>query len=96
MILNLFMFSCVVYPIVFLHRLCFHASIMICNEYICLQLLGWNAPFYFFIPSMFLGLGLHRFFNKRSNTYKGQRRGLWDGYPPKNNGVRFSDHAGAG
>ena len=70
MILNLFMFSCVVHPVVFLYRLCFHPSIMICNECICLRLLGWHTPFYFFIPSMFLALGLHQLFNKRSNKYK--------------------------
>ena len=96
MILNLFMFSCVVHPVVFLHRLCFHPSIMICNECICLRLLGWHAPFYFFIPSMFPALGLHQFFNKRSNRYKDKDEGLGDGYPPKYNGVRFSDDAGAG
>ena len=70
MILNLFMFSCVVHPVVFLHRLCFHPSIMICNECICLQLLGWHAPFYFFILSMFPTLGLHQLFNIRFNIYK--------------------------
>ena len=70
MILNIFMFSCVVHPVVFLHRLCFHPSIMICNECICLRLLGWHTPFYFFILSMFPTLGLHQFFNKRSNKYK--------------------------
>ena len=75
MILNLFMFSCVVRLVVFLHRLCFHASIMICNECICLRLLGWHAPFYFFIPSMFLGLGLHQFYKKRFNTYKDKDEG---------------------
>ena len=95
MILNLFMFSCVVHPILFLHRLCFHASIMICNECICLQLLGWHAPFYFFIPSMFPALGLHQFFNKRSSTYKDKDEGLWMDVPPKYNGVRFSDDVGA-
>ena len=82
MILNLFMFSCVVHPILFLHRLCFHASIMICNECICLQLLGWHAPFYFFIPSMFPALGLHQFFNKRSSTYKDEDEGLCMDVPP--------------
>ena len=82
MILNLFMFSCVVHPVVFLHRLCFHPSIMICNECICLRLLGWHAPFYFFIPSMFPALGLHQFFNKRSSTYKDEDEGLWMDVPP--------------
>ena len=48
----------------------FSASIMICNECICLRLLGWHAPFYFFIPSMFPALGLHLFYKKRSSTYK--------------------------
>ena len=81
MILNLFMFSCVVHPIMFLHRLCFHSSIMICNECICLRLLGWHAPFYFFIPSMFPALGLHQFFNKRSSTYKDKDEGLWMDVP---------------
>ena len=82
MILNLFMFSCVVHPIVFLHRLCFHPSIMICNECICLRLLGWHAPFYFFIPSMFLALGLHLFYKKRSNTYKDKDEGWGMDVPP--------------
>ena len=82
MILNLFMFSCVVHPVVFLHRLCFHPSIMICNECICLRLLGWHAPFYFFIPSMFPALGLHLFYKKRSNTYKDKDEGLGMDVPP--------------
>ena len=82
MILNLFMFSCVLHPIVFLHRLCFQRSIMICNECICLRLLGWHAPFYFFIPSMFLALGLHQFFDKRSSTYKDKDDCFWMDVPP--------------
>ena len=82
MILNLFMFSCVVHPVVFLHRLCFHPSIMICNECNCLRLLGWHAPFYFFIPSMFPALGLHLFYKKRSNTYKHKDEGLGMDVPP--------------
>ena len=76
MILNLFMFSCIVHLVVFLHRLCFHPSIMICNECICLWLLGWYAPFYFLIPSMFPALGLHQFFNKRFNKYKDKDESL--------------------
>ena len=63
-------------PVVFLHRLCFHASIMICNECICLRLLEWHASFYFFIPSMFLALGLHLFYKKRSSTYKPKNESL--------------------
>ena len=82
MILNLFMFSCVVHPIVFLHRLCFQLSIMICNECICLRLLGWHAPFCFFIPSMFLALGLHLFYKKRSSTYKPKNESLGMDVPP--------------
>ena len=82
MILNLSMFSCVVHPVVFLHRLCSHASIMICNECICLRLLGWHAPFYFFIPSMFSALGLHIFYKKRSNTYKDKDEGCGMDIPP--------------
>ena len=76
MILNLLMFSCVVRPVVFLHRLCFHASIMIRNKCICLRLLGWHAPFYYFIPSMFPALGLHLFYKKRSSTYKHKNESL--------------------
>ena len=75
MILDLFMFSCVVRPVVFLHRLCFHASIMICNECICLRLLGWHAPFFFysfyvpcFRPPSIL--------EKRSSTYKPKNESL--------------------
>ena len=45
---------------------------------------------------MFPALGLHLFYKKRSNTYKDKNEGLWDGYPPKYNGVRFSDHVGVG
>ena len=82
MILNLFMFSCVVCPVVFLHRSCFHASIMIYNECICLQLLGWYALFYLFIPSMFPGLGLHQFYKKRTNTYKDKDKGCGMDIPP--------------
>ena len=82
MILNLFMFSCFVQLVVFLHRLCFHPSIMIYNECICLRLLGWHAPFYFFIPSMFPALGLHLFYKKRSNTYKPKNESLGMDIPP--------------
>ena len=82
MILNLFMFSCVVHPVVFLPRLCFHASIMIYNECICLRLLGWHAPFYFFIPSMFPAVGLHLFYKKRSTTYKDKDEGCGMDIPP--------------
>ena len=59
-----------------------HPSIMICNECICLWLLGWHAPFYFFTPSMFPALGLHLFSKKRSNTYKDKDEGLWMDVPP--------------
>ena len=82
MILNLFIFSCIVHPILFLHRLCFHASIMICNECICLRLLGWHAPFYFFILSVFPALDLHLFYKKRSNTYKDKDEGWGMDVPP--------------
>ena len=82
MILNHFMFSCVVHPIVFLHRLCFQRSIMICNECIFPRLLGWHAPFYFFIPSMFPALGLHLFYKKRFNTYKPKNESLGMDVPP--------------
>ena len=66
----------------FLHRLCFHASIMIYNECSCRRLLGWHTPFYFFIPSMFPGLGLHQFYNKQSNTYKDKDEGWGMDIPP--------------
>ena len=82
MILNLFMFSCVVHPILFLHRLCFHASIMICSKCNCLRLLGWHVPFNFLIPSMFPTLGLHLFYKKRSNTYKDKDEGWRMDVPP--------------
>ena len=56
--------------------LCFHASIMICNECICLRLLGWHAPFNFFYSFHVLWtLGLHLFYKKRSNTYKDKNEG---------------------
>ena len=61
----------------------FSSSIMICNECICLWLLGWYAPFYFFIPSMFSALGLHQFFNKRSNRYKDKDK-VWGMDVPPN------------
>ena len=82
MILNLFMFCCVVDPAVFLHRLCFHASIMIYNKCNCVRLLGWHAPLYFFIPSMFPTLGIHLFYKKRSNTYKDKDKGWGMDVPP--------------
>ena len=82
MILNLFMFSCIVCLVVFLHRLCSDASILNCDECICLRLLGWYTPFYFFIPSMFHALGLHLFFSKRSNKYKDKDEGGGMGIPP--------------
>ena len=82
MIHNLFIFSYIMHPVVFLHCLCFHASIMICNECNCLRLLGWHAPFYFLIPSIFPALGLHLFYKKRSNTYKDKDEGWGMDVPP--------------
>ena len=82
MILNLFMLLCVVCPIVFFPCLWFHACILISNECIYLQLLGWDTPFYFFIPSMFRALGLHPFYSKRSNRYKDKDEGGGMHIPP--------------
>ena len=70
MILSLFIFSCIVHSVVFFHCLCFDACILNCNECICLRLLGWYTPCYFFIASIFRALSLHRFYPIRSNEYK--------------------------
>ena len=48
----------------------FDACILNCNECICLQLLGWYTPYYFFIALICCALGLHRFYPIRSNEYK--------------------------
>ena len=42
----------------------------------------WHAPFYFLIPSMFPSLGLHQFYEKRSNTYNDKDEGLGMDIPP--------------
>ena len=76
------MLSYVVCPVVFFPCLWFHACILISNECICLQLLGWYTPFYFFIPSMFRALGLHLFYSKRSNKYKDKDEGAGMDIPP--------------
>ena len=75
MILNLFMFSCVVCSVVFFHGLYSDACILNCNECICLRLLGWCTPCYFFIASISCALGLHRFYLVRSNQYKDKDEG---------------------
>ena len=82
MILNLFMFSCVVCPVVFFHGLCSNACILNCNECICLWLLGWYTPCYFFIASISHALGLHRFYPVRSNEYKDKDEGGGLDIPP--------------
>ena len=82
MILNLFMFSCIVFPIVLFHGLCFDACILNCNEYICLHLLGWYAPYYFFIASISYALGLHQFHPVRFNKYKDKDEGGGQDIPP--------------
>ena len=43
---------------------------------------GMARSLLFFIPSMFLALGLHRFFEKRSNTYKDKDEGWGKDIPP--------------
>ena len=82
MILNLFMFSCIVCPVVFFHGLCSDACILNCNECICLRLLGWYTPCYFFIASISHALGLHRFYPIRSNKYKDKDEGGGPDIPP--------------
>ena len=75
MIFNLFMFSCIVCPVVFFHSLCCDACILNCNECICPWLLGWYTPYYFFIASISNAFGLHRFYLVRSNKYKDKDEG---------------------
>ena len=58
------------YPIVFFHCICFDDCILNCNECICLRLLSWHTPYYFFIASIFPTLGLHGYFPIRFNKYK--------------------------
>ena len=82
MILNLFMFSYIVCPVVFFHSLCCDACILNCNECICLWLLGWYTPCYFFIASISHALGLHRFYPIRSNKYKDKDKGGGLDIPP--------------
>ena len=61
--------------LVFPHSLCSDACILNCNECICLQLLGWYTPYYFFIALISHALGLHRFSPVRSNKYKDKDKG---------------------
>ena len=68
--------------LVFFHSLCFDACILNCNECICLRLLGWYSPCYFFIASISHALGLHRFCSIRSNKYKDKRQGWGPDIPP--------------
>ena len=75
MILNLFVFSRIVCPILFFHGLCSDACILDYNECICLWLLGWYTLCYFFIASISHALGLHRFYPIRSNEYKDKDEG---------------------
>ena len=82
MILNLFMFSCIVCPVVFFHGLCSDACILNCNECIFFRLLGWYTPYYFFIALIFRALGLHRFYPIRSNECKDKDEGGGLEVPP--------------
>ena len=80
--------------LVFFHGLCPDACILNCNECICLQLLGWYTPCYFFIASISCALGLHRFYPIRSNKYKDKDEG--GGLDiPQFNGDGFSDYVAA-
>ena len=90
------MFSCIVCPIVFFHGLCSDAGILNCNECICLRLLGWYTPCYFFIASISRALGLHRFYPLRFNKYKDKDEGGGGGHPPTSNEDGFSDYVVAG
>ena len=76
MILNLFMFSCIVCP------LCSSTAPLNCNECICLWLLGWYTPCYFFVVLISRALGLHRFYLVRSNKYKNKDEGGGPDIPP--------------
>ena len=76
------MFSCVVCPVVFFHGLCSDACILNCTESICLQLLGWYTPCYFFIASISHTLGLHRFYPIRFNEHKDKDEGGGLEIPP--------------
>ena len=68
--------------LVFFHGLCSDACILNCNECICLRLLGWYTPCYFFIASISHALGLHRFYPVRSNKYKDKDEGGGLDIPP--------------
>ena len=92
MMLDLFMFSCVVCPIMFFHGLYSDACILNCNECICLRLLGWYTPCFFFIASISHTLGLHRFSPICSNKYKDEDEGGGLDIPPLSNGDGFSDY----
>ena len=76
------MFSRIVCLVVFFHGLCSDSCILNCNECICLQLLEWYTPYYFFIVSISHALGLHRFYLVRSNKYKYKDEGEGLDIPP--------------
>ena len=78
----LFVFCCIVCPVVLFHCLCSDAYILNCNECICLQLLGWCTPCYFFIALVSHTLGLHRFYPIRSSKYKDKDEGGGLEIPP--------------
>ena len=95
MILNLFMFSCIVCPIVFFHGLCSDACILNCNECILPPIVGMVHSLLFFIASIACALGLHRFYPIRSNKYKDKDEGAGGGHPTSN-GDGFSDYMAVG
>ena len=76
------MLSYVVRPVVFFDGLCSDASILNCIECICLRLLGWYTPCYFFIALISHALGLHRVYPASSNKYKDKDEGGGLDIPP--------------
>ena len=82
MVLSLFMFCCVLCPVVIFHCLSFDACMLICNECICLRLLGWCTPRLFFITFIFRALGLRAYFGVSSKEYKDKEEGGGFQIPP--------------
>ena len=68
--------------LVFFHGLSSDVCVLNCNECICLQLLGWYTPCYFFIASISRALGLHQFYPVRCNKYKDKDEGGEPDIPP--------------
>ena len=83
MVLSLFMFCCVLCPVVIFHCLSFDACMLISNECICLRLLGWYTHSQlFFITFIFRALGLRAYFGVSFKEYKDKKEGGGLQIPP--------------